>query len=279
MEKINLARELKFGIGLVKDAGELLLEKISTDLNVKSKGVDGIVTDADISADKFIIKKIKKAFPDDGILTEESRDNTSRLNKKRVWIIDPLDGTANYKNYAQSEGTDKKSEFFGIHIGLAVAGSAVLGIVYIPIRKELFYAVKGEGAFKKLNDRAPAQLRVPDTKIKTPLIAFSGSIFRNPATRGLVKKTNGEIERFGYVFGYNIAAIADKQIHAYAAYSESATRTGEWDVCAPSVILTEAGGIINDFNGNSFKFNKEKPFCSNGVIAQARQGIISLNLL
>ena len=94
------------------------------------------VTAADREANDLIVRRLAQEFPGDGILAEESVDTDERLNKERVWLIDPMDGT---KNFVQRDGD------FAVQIGLAVGGEAVLGVVYQPVRDVLYRAVRGEG--------------------------------------------------------------------------------------------------------------------------------------
>src|SRR5437868_3481540 len=97
------------------------------------------VTIADREASRIIVDALAAAFPDDGILSEEEIDDLDlRISKRRVWIIDPIDGTAGYVNH---DGD------FGVQIGLAEDGIPVVGVVYLPFHDVLSYAVKGGGSF------------------------------------------------------------------------------------------------------------------------------------
>lgn len=244
-------------------------------IKVTPKGIDDIVIDTKKNVDFHIVQTIAENYPRDGILSEESEDSAVRLQKQRVWVINPLDGRGNFKSYYKSLGFDGRYEIFGVHIGLAINREAALGVVYIPTKNKLFFAVRERGAYEVSQASIPTHLFVSEIKLNCPRIELARSIFQNPQTQHLTRLSGARKEGFGNVFGYCITAIADGQIDAYASYPESATRIGEWDVCAPSVILEEAGGIITDFDEQRFTFNNPNPYFSKGVVAQAKTGIIN----
>ena len=119
----DLHHELDVAIRLARQAGEAILEHYQTGLAVHKKEGDEPVTLADRVADDLIVRGLRAAFPHDGLLTEESDDDPSRLEKERVWIVDPLDGTTEFIS-----GTGD----FSVQIALTVAGRPVLGVVYQP---------------------------------------------------------------------------------------------------------------------------------------------------
>ena len=129
---------LQEAIKAVKEAGKEVLKVYgSSGFSVRDKGENDPVTKADLASERIILQSLKRF--DYGILSEESTDNPERLNKDRVWIIDPLDGTHNFMR-----GID----IFGVSLGLWAEGSFVLGVVYMPKDKELYWALKGKGAYK-----------------------------------------------------------------------------------------------------------------------------------
>ena len=102
------------------------------------------VTAADREANELIVSRLRKEFPHDGILAEESIDNDDRLQKDRVWLIDPMDGT---KNFIQRDGD------FAVQIGLAVSGKTVAGVVFQPTRDLLYRAASGGGSWSEIGGR------------------------------------------------------------------------------------------------------------------------------
>jgi 3'-phosphoadenosine 5'-phosphosulfate (PAPS) 3'-phosphatase len=138
-----LEKELETAIGLARTAGKVILDLYGTDFVAEQKlGADDYsepVTIADTRASRMIVDGLAAAFPEDAILSEEEADDVEpRLANPRVWIVDPLDGTA---GFVRHDGD------FGVQIGLAVDGVPVLGVVYLPFHDRLSYAVKGEGSF------------------------------------------------------------------------------------------------------------------------------------
>src|SRR5437667_5587753 len=135
-------REIEVASELARQAGAVLLEHYYSPFLVEQKvnALDELeeVTAADREANELIVGRLQKEFPDDGILAEESVDSEHRLEKDRVWLIDPMDGT---KNFINRDGD------FAVQIGLAVRGESVAGVVYQPVRDALYRAVRGGGAW------------------------------------------------------------------------------------------------------------------------------------
>src|SRR5437016_2911524 len=152
-----LQKELETAIALARLAGKNILSHYETDYVTEEKlGIDNFyepVTIADKEASRIIVDGLLAEFPDDGVLSEEEPDDKTRLSKQRVWIIDPLDGTA---------GFVRKSGDFAVQIGLAEAGVAVLGVVFLPFYDILYYAVKGEGSYHINAEGSREQLAVSE---------------------------------------------------------------------------------------------------------------------
>lgn len=134
----DIRKELETAKRLAVEAGELLLDYFGRPDRVEWKAPGDPVTAADRAASMFIAGHLKLAFPDDGVLSEEEPDDLSRLDRSRVWMVDPMDGTQEF--LAQRSG-------FAVMIGMAASGAAVLGVVYQPATRKLYYAAKGLGAF------------------------------------------------------------------------------------------------------------------------------------
>src|SRR6266550_7594572 len=131
-------REIEVATELARQAGAVLLEHYYSPFRVEQK-VNAQneleeVTAADREANELIVGRLQKEFPDDGILAEESVDSEHRLDRNRVWLIDPMDGT---KNFIARDGD------FAVQIGLAVGGESIAGVVYQPVRDVLYRAARG----------------------------------------------------------------------------------------------------------------------------------------
>ena len=131
--------ELIAGKVAARNAGNILMKHFSSsDKKIQYKSLNNPVTIADHEADQYLSEFIGGEFPDDGWLSEETVDTKERLEKSRVWIVDPLDGTKEF-----IEGIPH----FSISIALVKDGSPVIGIIYNPYTEEMFYAEKDKGAY------------------------------------------------------------------------------------------------------------------------------------
>lgn len=243
-----LEKELETAIRLARTASETILEYYGLEIISEQKlGVDNHyepVTAADRAASRIIVDGLARAFPEDAVLSEEEADDTeNRLSQNRVWIIDPIDGTA---------GFVKKDGDFAVQIGLAIAGEAVLGIVLQPVHKKLFYAVKGLGTFVIDGIGAPQKLSVSN---KTDFAEMELAYSRNHKSPGISRI----LEDFGFrggiqrgSVGLKIGLIAEQICDLYIHLSP---RTKIWDTCAPQIILEEAGGKLTDLFGQKFRYD------------------------
>src|SRR5258708_263506 len=148
-------REIEVASELARLAGAVLIEHYYSPFLVEQKvnALDELeeVTAADREANELIVGRLQMEFPDDGILAEESIDSERRLERDRVWLIDPMDGT---KNFINRDGD------FAVQIGLAVGGESVLGVVYQPVRAVLYRAARNGGAWIETADNTMARLSV-----------------------------------------------------------------------------------------------------------------------
>ena len=132
-------RELHIVTALAREAGAAILEQYKGPINIEQKNYDDDVepvTQADRIANELIVTRLKHEFPNDGILAEESVDTKRRLEKSRVWMVDPLDGT---NGFIDGNGD------FAVQIGLAENGQCVLGVVYQPLTRTQSRALRGRG--------------------------------------------------------------------------------------------------------------------------------------
>jgi 3'(2'), 5'-bisphosphate nucleotidase len=212
------------------------------------------VTEADRAVNAYLVKQIGQAFPDDGVLAEESKDDPARLTKRRVWIVDPLDGTMEFIAHNGE---------FCIMIGLAVEGEAVAGVVYQPIDDKLYAAVKGAGAFvEEFGDRTP--LRVSRaTDIRRFRLVVSRS-HRPAILDSLIAALGVQRERSIGSVGLKIGLIARGQADVYV-HPNPGTR--EWDTCAPEIIVREAGGMMTDCWNRPLRYNQSDVYRRFGLLA------------
>ena len=254
-----LRKELEAAVTLARTASDAVLDHYSREIFAEQKlGVDEYfepVTAADKEASRIIVEGLTQAFPDDAVLSEEETDNADeRLSRKRVWIVDPIDGTA---------GFVKKDGDFAVQIGLAENGEAVLGVVLLPIHRTVYYAVKGEGAFAEVDD-SKKRLQASDlTLFEEMTLAFS----RNHPSKGITAIISDF--RFGNAvqrgsIGLKVGLIAEQQADLYIHLSP---RTKLWDTCAPQVILEEAGGRLTDLFGDAYRYDVSDVQNHGGIVA------------
>jgi len=255
-----LQHELQTAITLARLAGKKILEHYATDFETVQKlSVDNHyepVTIADKEASRIIVDGIEAAFPDDAVLSEEEADDLiRRLDAKRVWIIDPLDGTA---------GFVKKDGDFGVQIGLIDNGVPVVGVVFLPVHGSLSFAVKGGGSFVVIGDAEPVQVRTSGhTDFTTMTIAMSRD-HRSPRMGRIIEYFGfPQIVNRGSV-GLKVSLIASQICDIYIHPSP---RTKLWDTCAPQIILEEAGGRFTDLFGGNMVYDKAELQNLNGILA------------
>ena len=259
MTETNYKPEIAVATELARAAGAVLLRHYNSPFLVEQK-VNALqeteeVTAADREANELIVGRLKREFPEDGILAEESTDTEHRLEKDRVWLIDPMDGT---KNFIRRDGD------FAVQIGLAVNGESVLGTVYQPVREVLYRAVRGSGSWIEEKDRAAKRMSVSHRTNPNEMVLASSRSHRSPRMEQVVStfQFKNEVRR-GSV-GVKIGLITEQQADLYLHLSPS---TKQWDTCGPEIILHEAGGRLTDLFGQPLRYNGIRIDNRNGVVA------------
>tara|TARA_X000000368_G_scaffold367893_1_gene315520 strand:+ start:252 stop:1031 length:780 start_codon:yes stop_codon:yes gene_type:complete len=241
--------ELIAGKVAARNAGKILMKHFSaSDKKVKYKSLNNPVTIADHEADQYLSEFIGGEFPDDGWLSEETVDTKERLEKSRVWIVDPLDGTKEF-----IEGIPH----FSISIALVEDGHPVIGIVYNPCTEEMFYAEKEKGSY--LNG---SNVKI---SIKEKLIDSSIVVSRSEYRKKLwdaYKENFSEIKPIGSV-AYKLGLVGANQ---YDIFSTVAPKN-EWDICAGDCIIKEAGGVFKTINDKNIIYNQKKTLVTDPIIA------------
>ena len=251
-------RELQLAVRLAREAGASILDFYRKPLEVEQKesfSNSEPVTEADRVANDLIVSLLQEEFPDDGILAEESIDTSRRLNRPRVWMIDPLDGTTGF--------IDGNGDF-AVQIGLTENGEPVLGVVYQPLTGVLYRAVRGQGCWIERPNFMPERATVSrQNELHRMRLAASRS-HRSPRM-DLVVNTFGVKEevRRGSV-GIKVGLICEQQCDLYVHLSP---RTKQWDTCAPEIILHESGGRITDLFGQPLRYNVAEVQNRNGLVA------------
>lgn len=256
---LMLEKELEIAVALARRAGESIMAFYAAGVETEQKILAGNfsepVTIADRTASTIIVEGLIKAFPGDGILSEEEADDDERLSKKRVWIIDPIDGTY---------GFIEKTGDFAVQIGLAEDGAATLGVVFMPTTDCLYFAVKGAGAFLIEKGGAARRLRVSE---KTDFARMNLAVSRNhrsPKMARVMEKFGLKSETRRGSVGLKVGLIVRQTCDLYIHLSP---RTKHWDTCAPGIILREAGGELTDLFGALIVYNTPDVNNHNGILA------------
>jgi myo-inositol-1(or 4)-monophosphatase len=231
---------LNIAIKAARAAGSII-NRAALDLDVLKigrKGPNDFVSEVDRAAEMAIINILLEAYPGHGILAEESGREHGAQNSEFVWIIDPLDGTTNFLH---------GFPVYAVSIALAHRNVVQQAVVYDPTRNDLFYASKGRGAF--LNDRrlrVSKRLRLADSLIGTGFPFRKGDNFKR-----YVKMFEEIMQSCAGLRRPGAAAL--DLCYVAAGYYDGFFETGlqPWDIAAGSLLITEAGGLIGNFTGES----------------------------
>jgi 3'(2'), 5'-bisphosphate nucleotidase len=229
---------------------------------VEVKSDDSPVTAADKGADSLIRAELRKQFPSYAFLTEESQDDKSRLSNDFVFIVDPVDGT---KEFVSRNGE------FCTNIALAYRHEAVVGVINIPVQNVLYYAIKGQGAFRKEKGKEPVRIHVSSRDDR--LFVVRSISFFNKQEETLIEKHKDRIAKV-ISLGAALKFCSIAEGNADLSYRES-PNTKEWDIAAGTVILKEAGGFILKHDGSEYAFNRDDVYNREGyVLANKRSNIL-----
>ncbi len=230
--------ELRLAKLAAKHAGDylMLIFKKPQNNRVNFKPNHEIVTRADITADEMIKKLIKNAFPSDKILSEELSPNQKKAS--RLWLIDPLDGTNNFAHGIP---------IFAVCAAFAHNDDLKVGVIYLPYQKELFWAVKGGGAF--MNGKKISVSKTAELKNAMVLTCHSYALRYKKMDNKLLdplKPLTSSTRRLGAA-GYELSAVAQGLVDGGYIIG-----TRPWDSAAGALIVREAGGRATDFSGKEW---------------------------
>ena len=251
-------RELEVAVDLARAAGGTILAQYEKPLHVEQKSYEDDVepvTQADRIANELIVNGVKKEFPTDGILAEESVDTERRLSKSRVWMVDPIDGT---NGFIDGNGD------FAVQIGLVEDGEPVVAVVYVPLSRVLYRAVIGEGAWIERPQRETDRAAVSDRQTFATMRLAASRSHRSPRMNKVVQRFGFRSEVLRGSVGIKVGLLAEQQCDLYIHLSP---RTKQWDTCAPQLILTEAGGRLTDLFGRPLNYNVRDVNNRNGLVA------------
>jgi myo-inositol-1(or 4)-monophosphatase len=239
-------RELRIVTEAITAAGAEALRLASQGFEIHLKPDRSPVTSADLAVNGILQDRLLELFPDDGWLSEESPDDPARLEKARVWVIDPIDGT---KAFIRREPE------FCISVALVERGRPVVAAIFNPSTNELFSAKQGGGLL--FNDEPTSWQEHPSGR--RSMIALS------PWEHEIGRFTSLEAHAVGRPMrsiAWALALAASGRIHAVATFESE----NEWDVAAGALLIEETGGTMSDGSGQGLEFNRPDPrYC--GIVA------------
>jgi myo-inositol-1(or 4)-monophosphatase len=252
---------LNFAIDTAREAGKLLVQKLGS-AKITNKGDINLVTEADIAAENLIIERIRSYYPQHGILAEESGEAVLVGGKRSdwKWIIDPLDGTTNYAHAYPC---------FCVSIALERAGELEIGVVYDPMREEMFAAERGRGA--TLNDRKIRVSSVEQLSESMLCTGFPYNVRERPDfARDFTNFTmNAQAVRRDGSAALDLAYVACGRFDGF--WEDG---LNPWDIAAGALLIAEARGRITNFNDQPLDIYNEQVLASNGLIHDAMMQVL-----
>ncbi len=245
--------DLRLALEATAAAADVVRRYYRGPLNVRHKTPNQPLTEADLAADALLHERLLHGRADYGWLSEETADTEDRLERQRVWIVDPIDGTRSF-----IAGRPE----FSISVGLAENGVPRLGVIHNPATREVFWAVRDGGAFAAGEEQVPkggARLRaepVPGAELVASRSDLAAPWLQEVG-RGWTLRPLGST-------AYKLALVAAGRA---AGYLTRGARS-EWDLCAGALLIEEAGGRITDAMGEKLAFNRRSTNVR-GVIAAA----------
>ena len=250
-----LERERDVAVRAAREAGDIIRRWYAMPITVTEKGPDHPLTRADLESNEYIRGHIEKAFPDDGWLSEETADSSARLARRRVWVVDPLDGTKEFIQHIPE---------FCVCIALVEAGRPIVGVEYNPAADRLYVAVRGQGTTVNGEPaRVSRQAKLADAVVM--------------ASRSEDKRK--EWDPFKPLMRVALTGSVAFKLAELSTGNGDATFTltpkNEWDICAGTILVEEAGGRVTGLEGEPLVFNQPSPLrpgmiASNGILHAAR---------
>ena len=229
---------------LAVEAGKAIMNIYETEFAVEIKDDKSPLTLADTAANEIIVRCLREHFPGYAILTEESQDDAKRLGNDFCFIVDPLDGTKEFIN---------RNGQFTVNIALAYKNEAVLGVIYVPVSEQLYYACRDGGAFfEDLKSGKKRKIQVSD-KLDDLTVVGSRS-HASPQEAELFEKHKDKIR--------NIVSVGSSLKGCMVAAGEADVYyrfglTSEWDIGAMQCIVEESGGIFRQTDGTVMRYNRK----------------------
>ncbi len=243
--------ETKLALNAAQKAAEIVLNIYKQDFSVSQKDDNEPITQADIQSNQVIVKSLSQSeLP---ILSEESpNQKEKRIDSKKLWIIDPLDGTTDFVN---------KTGEFTIMIALVEKNTPIMGVISHPIENKLYVSQKGQGAFRYYKEEW-IKLEVSTTSIISQCRAVGSRFHQSEQEKNFLKTL--EISKF--TSRGSSLKVLDISSAKAELYFTTSNKIKQWDTCASNSIISEAGGKMTDMSGQPLKYNTENVAHQNGIL-------------
>ncbi|MCU7959183.1 MAG: 3'(2'),5'-bisphosphate nucleotidase CysQ [gamma proteobacterium symbiont of Bathyaustriella thionipta] len=227
---------------LARKAGDAIMKVYDTDFSVSEKSDHSPLTEADMAAHHIICDTLAELTPDIPVLSEESASIpfSERQQWQRYWLIDPLDGTREFV---------KRNGEFTVNIALIDHHQSVLGVIYAPVKNWMYYASRGNGAFKQTGGHDPVAIHVTE-KAKTPMRIAGSRSHAGESLLAFLKKV-GEHELLPMGSSLKSCLVAEGVADLYVRLGP----TSEWDTGAAQCIVEEAGGRLTQTDLQQLQYN------------------------
>lgn len=222
------------------EAGALARDLRRQGLEIEYKAADNSpVTNADLATDRLLTSRLRAARPDYGWLSEETVDDQERLTRRRIFVVDPIDGTRAFL---------KDRPWWSVAIAVVEDGRPVAGVVFAPELDETYLAVLGQGATRNGQPIRPSETTsLDDCRMAGNPLVFSHPAWPEPWPAMRVEPRNST--------AYRMCLVAAGDFDAAVA----PVRKSDWDVAAGDLIAREAGCFVGDHAGQAFRFNRARP--------------------
>ena len=249
---MNLENELAVAKEAAVKAGYAIMDvyENAEDMQISYKDGDMPLTAADKASNRIIVDALKEAFPEYAILSEEEKDDLSRLDNDYCFVVDPLDGT---KEFIKRNGQ------FTVNIALSYQHKSVMGVIYVPVTGELYYAAQGQGAYLDTKDETGKKLQVSGcTDIHELRMVMSSSHGCEQMDKLLEKYKISNFVKMGSSLKGCVVAKGEAEV--YYRFNP----TMEWDTAAMQCIVEEAGAIFRQMDDTPMLYNREDSLNAKG---------------
>lgn len=241
-------------IAIAREAATRILAIYDSDFAVEHKDDKSPLTAADLAAHHCIVEALERLAPEIPVLSEESAEDVPAIMRRqwrRLWLVDPLDGTREFV---------KRNGEFTVNIALIDDGVSVLAVVQAPITGALWHAQQGRGAFRRDADvDLPLRTRIPAS---APLRVAASRSHRDPRTEALMQRI-GDTEAVPLGSSLKFCRLAEGGMDVYPRFGP----TSEWDTAAGQCVLEAAGGVVIDSRGRPLRYNQRDTILNGDFLA------------